>query len=56
MLKLDISERVLTLVCACFIVGLEVLALIKGIDGVALSIGIGALAGLGGYTVKRFIK
>ncbi len=33
---------------------LEVLALYKGIDGVALSVAIGALAGLGGYRAKSW--
>lgn len=46
----------LALVCATFIVLLEVLALLKGVDGVALSVGVAAIAGLGGYTVRSLIK
>jgi len=37
------------------IVGLEALALHKGMHGTSLAISIGAISGLGGYTVKRLI-
>jgi len=46
----------LSWVCACFIAALLGFALYQGVDGICLSIGIGALAGLGGYTVKRVIN
>jgi LPXTG-motif cell wall-anchored protein len=32
---------------------LEILALIKGVDGTALSLAIAALAGLGGYYIRK---
>ena len=50
------GDKVSTIICACFILILEVIALLKGVDGVALSVAVGGLAGLGGYTVKKFIR
>ncbi len=35
------------------IITLEVIALIKGVNGTALSLAIGGIAGLGGYQVKK---
>lgn len=37
------------------IAALEIVALCKGVDGVALSAAIGSIAGLGGYQIKAII-
>jgi hypothetical protein len=50
------TEKFIPLICATFILILELVALYKGMNGIALSISIGALAGIGGYTVKSFIR
>jgi hypothetical protein len=50
------QDKVVTLVCIFSIVFLVSFALYKGIDGVALAVGIAAIAGLGGYTLKGFLK
>jgi hypothetical protein len=38
------------------IVYLEQIALARGIDGVALSLAIAAIAGLGGYNLQQFLQ
>ena len=40
-------------VAACCIAVVEVVALLKGVDGVLLTAAVAALAGLGGYTFAR---
>jgi len=51
-----LNDKFITLICACFIAGLEAIALSKGMNGICLSISIGSLAGLGGYTVRKIYK
>ena len=46
---------ILGLAAIAGIVILESLAILKGIDGVAFSVAIAAIAGLGGVVVDRFI-
>lgn len=43
---------IIAMIC---IVGLEALALVKGIDGAMLGIAFAAIAGLGGYELKALI-
>ena len=44
------------LILASFIVLLEVIALIKGIDGTMFGVAMAGLGGLGGYLLKGFLK
>lgn len=45
----------ITLVAILVIGTIETIALCKGMNGVMLSLSVGAIAGLGGYTVKTHI-
>lgn len=51
-----INDKFLAFSCAIMIFILLGIALLKGIDGTALAIGLAALAGLGGFAVKSIIK
>lgn len=45
-----------TIIAILCIFVLEIIALEKHVDGIALSVSIGAIAGLGGYSVGEIIK
>ena len=49
-----LKDKFTPILCACFIVILETIALFKGIDGITLSLAIGGLTGIGGYTIRGF--
>jgi len=49
-------EFILPLVAMVFIFCLESYAISKGIDGKILTLSIGCLSGLGGYTLSQAIK
>lgn len=53
---LKFCELGVILFAICSIVFLELEALRRGIDGVAFSISVGAVAGLAGYKVKHFLQ
>jgi hypothetical protein len=50
------TEHKVAIFCATLIFILELIALYKGTDGIALSIAVAAISGLGGYAVKRCIS
>jgi tRNA A22 N-methylase len=47
---------IVSVACALCITILECFAMSKGLDGTSLSLAIGAIAGLGGYTVANIIN
>ena len=49
------KDKFTPILCACFIVVLEVIALIKGVNGITLSLAIGGLTGIGGYTIRGIV-
>ena len=50
------ANTIVLIVCIIAIVFIEVVALMKGIDGKLLAVAIGAIAGLGGYTLPKLLS
>lgn len=49
------KDKFTPILCACFIVFLEAFALYKGVNGITLSLAIGGLTGIGGYTIRGMV-
>lgn len=50
------NKNTVTIVSIVSILILEGLAIFKGMDGVALAAGVGAIAGLGGFRLGKILK
>jgi hypothetical protein len=51
-----ITKFILPLACACLIAILEILAILRGLDGTCLGLAIAGIAGLGGYGLSQFLS
>lgn len=47
------TASIIAILC---ITGLEIVAITQGVNGVLLSVSVAAIAGLGGFAIKRKVK
>ena len=56
MLSNSMSKAIVPLAAVICIAVIEAIALAQGIDGTMLAMSIGAIAGLGGYHIRKIIR